>query len=346
MTAKSSVPRKDAAHTVVAGLARGLLDLAVSKGASRQALVERSQIDQYDLHDPDLRVPLLNYIALMRAGKELANDPALALHYGETVELSGFSVVGLIVQACETVLEAHIQMNRYGRLVMDVDVGAADRFQHKRIDGNLWVIDTRRHPNDFPELTEGTFAHMVSLVGKFGTTPPAKEIRVTHAAPAHRAEYDRIFQAPTRFESEFNGIRIDEAWLEFRISLQPRFVFGILSDHADALLRRLESSKTFRGRVESLLMPILHTGDASIDRIAARLGLSRGTVYRKLKAENATFESVLDELRHKLALHYLSGQKVSVKEIAYLVGFSDSTSFSRAFKRWTGNSPRSMRALK
>jgi AraC-like DNA-binding protein len=90
-------------------------------------------------------------------------------------------------------------------------------------------------------------------------------------------------------------------------------------------------------------MTILHTGDASVDIIAKKLGFSRQTLFRRLKAEGATFEKVLDELRHKMALHYLSGKKVSVNETAYLVGFSEPAAFSRAFKRWTGSSPRTMR---
>jgi Helix-turn-helix domain len=76
-------------------------------------------------------------------------------------------------------------------------------------------------------------------------------------------------------------------------------------------------------------MPILHTGEAGMDVIAGKLGVSRQTLFRRLKAEGVTFEKVLDELRHKLALHYLSGKKVSVNETAYLVGFSDPAAFSR-----------------
>ena len=87
--------------------------------------------------------------------------------------------------------------------------------------------------------------------------------------------------------------------------VQPRYVFGILSEHADALLKSLENSKTVRGRVESLLMPILHKGEANMDAIAAKMGLSRQTLFRQLKAEGTTFEKVLDELRHRLALEYL-----------------------------------------
>lgn len=330
-------------HTVVSGLACGLVELAVSKGASRQALIGRSGIDPDKLSDPDYRVPFSNYIALMRAGKELAADPALALHYGETVDLTEFSVVGLIIHACETMLEAHVQLNRYGRLVIEVDVGIEDRFQLQRHDGKLWVVDTRRNPNEFPEITECAFAHMVCAIGRFSSGPLAREVHFTHLEPAYRAEYDRIFQAPASFGMERNAVQIDDAWPSHRVALQPRFVFGILSAHADALLKKLSSSKTFRDRVESLLTTMLHTGQASVDKVAETLGVSRATVYRRLKTEGVTFETVLDELRHKLALHYLSGQKASVNDIAYLIGFSDSTALSRAFKRWTGYSPRSMR---
>jgi AraC-like DNA-binding protein len=139
-------------------------------------------------------------------------------------------------------------------------------------------------------------------------------------------------------------MRVEEARLTQRIAVQPRFAFGILSEHAEQLLRSLNGSKSTRGRIESLLMPILHTGDASMDLIATRMSVSRQTVYRQLKAEGVTFETVLDELRHKLAVHYLGGQKATVNETAYLVGFSEPAAFSRAFKRWTGTNPRSLRA--
>src|SRR5262249_39671 len=149
-----------------------------------------------------------------------------------------------------------------------------------------------------------------------------------------------IYGAPITFESDWNAVQMDERWLNHRVAIAPRYVFGILTERADSLLEELESSKSARGRVESLLMPILHTGGANMDLIADKLGLSRQTLFRQLKTEGVTFERVLDELRHKLALQYLQGKKVSVNETAYLVGFSEPAAFSRAFKRWTGVSPR------
>ena len=148
--------------TVAAGVARALMELAESKGASRRTLAERFLIDPAELQDLDNRIPFVKYVALMRAGKELCHDPALALHFGEEFDCAEISIVGLIGEACETLAEAFAQINRYARLAVEVDLGTADRFQLERHGGELWMIDTRKNPNDFPELTESTYARMVS----------------------------------------------------------------------------------------------------------------------------------------------------------------------------------------
>jgi len=328
--------------TVAAGLARGLMELAVAKGAERTELLARSGIGVEDLLDVDRRIPFARYVALMRAGKDLAGDPALALHYGEANDMAQISVVGLIAYACETMLEAMVQINRYGRLVVEVD-GPKERFGATQRDGGFWAVDRREDANAFPELTESTFARMICGPRRFGVTQLAKAVHVSHAAPPYRAEYERIFGAPVTFEAGWNAVLLDQAWLTHRISVQPRYVFGVLSEHADTLMRRLEASKSTRGRVESLLMPVLHKGEASMDGVAAQLGVSRQTLFRRLKEEGATFDKVLDELRCRMALDYLGAKKVSVNETAYLVGFSEPAAFSRAFKRWTGVSPRDAR---
>lgn len=110
------------------------------------------------------------------------------------------------------------------------------------------------------------------------------------------------------------------------------------------LLKELDHVDSLSEEIEALLIAILHTGEASIDMIADRLALSRQTIFRKLKAEGTTFQELLDDLRHRMALDYLHGKKTSVHEIAGLLGFSDPKSFSRAFKRWTGYNPHAVRA--
>ena len=329
--------------TVGAGFVRGLMRLAVSMGASEQELAERAEINPQDLLDQDKRIPFRKYVALMRAAKLACKDPALGLHYGEAVDVSEISIVGLLGRASETMVDAFAQLKRYARLIVEVEVestNADDRFAFSREGDQIWLVDTRKNPNDFAELTESAFAHIVCSTRHLGDTPFARAVQVTHADPGYRAEYERIFQAPVTFDCPRNALRLDPAWLAKRFSNEPRYVFGILSAHAQALLTSLENAQTTRGHVESLLMPILHTGNASVDLVAGKLGLSRQTLFRRLKAEGVTFQQVLDDLRHQLALHYLGGKKVSVNETAYLVGFSDPAAFSRAFKRWTGSSPR------
>jgi AraC-like DNA-binding protein len=238
-------------------------------------------------------------------------------------------------------------LGRYNRLMIDVEVEGPDeeRLVLARVAGQLWLVDTRRNPNAFPEITESSFARMVCMSRRLGNAEIIKAVHVTHRPPSYRSEYDRIFPMPVVFESDKNALLMaNDSWMTQRLAQAPRYVFGVLSAHADGLLRELEKSQTTRGRVESLVMPVLHTGAVSMDKIADRMGFSRQTLLRKLKAEDTTFEKVLDELRHRLALDYLQARKVSVNETAYLVGFSEPAAFSRAFKRWTGISPRDMRA--
>ncbi len=325
--------------TLAASGVRALLDLAVSRGANRRTLADRSGIDPADLQDRDNRIPFDKYVALMKAAQDLCNDPALALHFGECVDTSEISFTHQI--GAPSLTEAFAVMNRYARLTVEVDEGGSDRYLIERIGGQLWIIDTRRNPNDFPELTESGFARIVCSMRRFlGEVRYIKAVHVTHAEPRYRAEYDRIFRVPVFFESDRNAFLVDDTMLSFRPPPSPTYASAVLSARAEELLEKLESSKSTRAHVERLLLDAMKTGDLSMDIIASKLGVSRQTLFRKLKSENVTFEKVLDELRHKMAIHYLDAEKMSVSQTAHLVGFTDPAAFSRAFKRWTGSSPR------
>jgi len=330
-----------AEHTVAAGAFRALLDFAVSKGARRETLEQRSGIDPSELQDRDHRIPFAKYVALMRAGQELCGDPALALHFGESVSVSEISLGCEVGAHSESMAEGLALINRYAPLTVDVDIaGTGDRFAFERGNGEVWIIDRRASPNDFPELTESAFARMICSGRRFmGDTPFLKAIHVTHAAPSYRAEYDRIFRVPVVFGSDKNALLADDSWMNLMPPSPSSPVFDVLKAHSEGLLEKLTSTKSMAGRLELLLEPLLPTGGAGIETVARLLGLSRASLFRRLKAEGVTFEEVLDGLRHKLALRYLNGDGLSVKEAAHRLGFSEAASFSRAFKRWTGKRP-------
>jgi AraC-like DNA-binding protein len=326
--------------TIGAGYVKALMELAVAKGASEAQLTQRSGITSEDLLDRDKRIPLDRYQALMQASKALCNAPALGVQLGEAAVFSQISIVGLICSCAASTAEAFAQINRYGRLVVEVNGHRPEgRFEIVPANSEIWLVDTRQDPNGFPELTESAFAIMINMAREFSDKPFAKEVHFTHADPGAHAEYERILGAPVVFGCDRNAFLVEESLMDMKLSPADHYVFGVFSERADAMMESLKSASTIRGRVESELIPILHTGVLDMARIAKSLGLGRQTLYRKLKAEGTNYEKLLDELRHKMAMHYLSAKKVSLNETAYLIGYSDPTAFSRAYKRWTGTRP-------
>jgi len=332
--------------TVSAGYAGALTDFAVSKGADREALLARAGISEEDLADQDNRVAMDRYVVLMRTAKELCGEPALALQFSEGTAWEAFSIVGLICRSAGSMGEALGQLNRYRRLIAEVDVrGKAERFQLLRRDGGLWLEDQRPDPNTFPELTESALSRFACEVTRhYGDVPFVKALQVTHPRPAHASEYERIFKAPVTFGAERNAMLIDESWLSLGTTAPNGYVFGVFNSYADALLKRLESEKSVRGKVESVAMAMLHRGEVRREAVAAQLNMSAGALYRRLKAEGVTFEQLLDDLRRDMANGYLDNDQLSVNEAAYLLGYSEPAAFSRAFKRWTGKSPSARKA--
>jgi AraC-like DNA-binding protein len=329
--------------TMAAGIARGLANFVTSQGVNTEALGHASGLDLFTLDDPEARIPFERFKALLRAGQTLSGDPALALHFAELVDLSEMSIVGLLTHACETMMDAFVQIQRYNRLVHDRP-GAEKRWQiGPAAEGLLWITDRRDDPNSFPEATELAFGWMLCGPRLFDQTPFCRAVHVTHKAPTYWPEYERIFRAPVTFESDRNALLIDATWPTHKVAPRRRYAFGVLSAHADELLHSLDAVSSTRGQVERMLLEVLHTGAANMAYTAAKLGVSRQTLLRRLRQEGVTFEMVLDDLRHRMSLDYLSGRRASVNETAYLVGFSDPAAFSRAFKRWTGSSPRTFK---
>lgn len=332
--------------TVGAGLPKAFLDFAVLRGGDRQMLIERSNIPPDSLQNQDNRIPLTAYVALLKAGIDLCGEPALALLFGEAVKMQDVSILGLLGEVSETESGPQL-LNRYAPLLIDDGEEAlSDLVEFTMDHGKCWMKFTSPVYVNHPLLTESGFARCVCTARAMfesngivlkNSFPHA--IHFTHDEPSYRGEYERIFGVPLVFGSQMNALLLDQEHLSISSSRTNPYLSEILTARAEELLKRLESSKSTRGRVEGLLTRILHTGEANVETIASRLGVSRHTLFRKLKAEGVTFERVLDELRHELAVEYLREKKTSVNATAYLLGFSDAATFSRAFKRWTGSRP-------
>lgn len=332
--------------SVSAGYANAIIEIAVAHGADAAAVAALAGYDPAAIAGPDDRVPFARFKALMRAAAQLTGKPGFALLFGAQSRFNEISIVGLIAHAAATMGEAFEQMNRYARLAVEVEGhDRGDRFAIVRRDGETWIEDQRRNPNDFPELTESTFARFVwNTARAFPEAPFAKFVCFTHKAPAHSEDHAQILGVPVQFDCDRNAIAIHESWLSLRLPQSNRYVFGLFIDRAEALMAEMQANSSWRGQVETILLARLHSGRLRMEDIAAAIGVSKTSLYRRLAEEGCSFDGVLDALRHRMAVEYLGARKVSVNEAAYLVGFSDPAVFSRAFKRWTGKTPRRWQA--
>jgi AraC-like DNA-binding protein len=330
---------KGARQSMAAGMALGLIDFAAARGADRAALLAMVGLVGEPAPDPNRRVPLAHYAAMMREAARQCDDPALAIHFSEATQFADLSIVGLIGYAAETMRDALDQLNRFGRLVTDIAVNGPNRFVLAEDNGGLWLTDNRIDEPPFPELTESTFVRMVAGTRQFGDTPFVSRAEVTHADRGVSTAFAEALGAPVRFGAGRNALRVSVEWQGYRVALYPRYAFSLFCAHADRLLAALDADQSVAGQVERAILPVLHTGKVSAGAVARQLGLSDQGLYRALRAEGTTFEDLLAALRHRFAQAYLAHDRTSLKEIAYLLGYSDVSAFSRAFARREGVPP-------
>lgn len=168
--------------------------------------------------------------------------------------------------------------------------------------------------------------------------------RFIHERRSHEGEVARILGGPVHFGCERLELVLPSDALQLDLVEADITLLSILLKHAE---RQLEESRiirpALRHRVERALIGTLHHEPPSADAIASELGLSLRTLTRRLAAEGCTYRQVIDDLRLRLAESYLADPAVRLAEIAFLLGFADQSSFTTAFKRWTGQTPRERR---
>lgn len=318
-------------------MALGLIDFAAQHGADRAELAAIAGLSEASC--PNQRVELARYAELLRAAKLQTGDMLLPIRFAEKSDFADLSIVGLLGYASRDMREALDQLNRYGRLATDLACTGPNRFSLSLEDDGLWLTDNRIDAPPFPELTETTFVRMVAGTRAFGSTPYASLAEVTHRDEGQGAELARALGAPVRFGAARNAMRVSQEWQSYRIARYPRYAFSLFCEHAERMLAELDEQQSIAGQVERAILPVLHTGSVTAPGIARELGLSGQGLYRALRAEGTTFEDVLAGLRHRFAKGYLANGRTSLGEIAYLLGYSDVSAFSRAFKRREGISP-------
>ncbi|MBV8659093.1 MAG: AraC family transcriptional regulator [Burkholderiales bacterium] len=331
---------------VVGAYAQTAVDTALAAGADADAIATLLGVTAAQVGALPESIPAVRYAELLRQATVLTGDADFGLHVGERMTLATFSVYGMVVMSCRTFGEAMAQVMRFESLAHDLGRSAL------QLDGG--VARYEWHSPDFAgssrHLSESVFSGIACFTRWLAKRDlPIIEIGFPHPAPVEMAEYQRIFGAPVRFDAPIAYACFYAAMLEWALPNADSSLFDLLTQHAEALLaaRRREHAELpiLSETRQAIVMLLAHDG-ATLARVAGALSLTPRTLQRRLSEAGTSFQQVLDSTRKALAADYIGEASMSLTDIAFLLGFSEQSSFSHAFRDWYGQSPASYRSAK
>ena len=176
-----------------------------------------------------------------------------------------------------------------------------------------------------------------------GVPLPLTEVSFAHDRPPDVSHHERVFGAPVRWGAAQTAYFFDSEQLLVPLSRGDLTLRQQLQGAAARVLRRSEDPADFQRTVRTAIERELQRGDASVRRVAERLGLHPKALARKLAAQALSFRELLDGVRYELADRALRAPEARVGQVARLLGYSEKSAFNRAFKRWAGRSPQAFR---
>jgi AraC-like DNA-binding protein len=327
--------------TVLSVASRAVLDACARVGADVEAVLREARVARETVLDPDARLSASAADAIWAAAYARVGDPHLALHAAEQLPFGVYKVVDFLAANSATVGEAMTRIAAYfaivdPRGVLEIVGEGPVELRMRARDPGVDLVGAAQ---------EYTFAALVTR-GRVcaGEAWAPSAVRFTFERPADDSEHRRILRAPLSYGAERAALVFDtEAWCAPVLGASP-WLLEVLEESARRLLAELPSEPGFLGRVRSAISDELSRGEPSLARISKRLATSERTLQRRLREEGTTLAALHAEVRSATARAHLTDPALSLAEIAFLLGFADQSAFSRAFRRWTGESPGAWRA--
>jgi AraC-like DNA-binding protein len=325
------------AFTIQAKAIEKIINFATAAGVSPEDLYFAIRLDSSVLLDPDNRIPFAQLVELYEKAAELTHDNDFGLHLGQTVDLRLFDVVGYSALNSPTLGDAFARVARYHSIWTDGAVFKVETTKSTSAISYRYVDETiGAHRQD----SEMTFAAVVSLsrvAVDQNWVPMAVEFQ--HSKPQATSEHERLFRCPVIFNAPFNKLTFNSASLDLPIEQADEGLCRMLDRHAQELLAKYPPRDTVTDNARTVITRELNGGNPSLEHVAAQLGLSERTLQRKLQELGTSHNDLVEQIRRDLAMRYLQEPDMAICEVAYLTGFSEPSSFHRAFKRWTGVTP-------
>ena len=326
----------DAPTQTLLGIAAIAAEL-VSQGVSIDALLSHSGLQPWQLEDPNARISTRQRLALYRNARDLSKRPDIGLLAGARQRISDYGIYGFAMLSSPNFGKAlqfsldHIRMA--GPVVMQISFEVAQNTAVLRSHGVESLGDL------LPFVAEFWRSSLTTLFSHVLEAPfPAKRMTFTYPAPPHWRSYERMFNCPVEFNAKAMEWHFDAGVLDCPCPNANPITAQVCQQCCGRVIEEYPEEADLPRRIRSACM---NSGDPfpAAEDIAKRLGLSLRTMHRRLAQSGTTYRSVLDGMRQRVATELLQNTHLSIDQVAKRVGFSDATSFRKAFVKWTRHPP-------
>jgi AraC-like DNA-binding protein len=322
------------------GMTRLAFACGLGKGVDVDALLRKAGLSRIQIKDPHVRISVRSQVVFLDLVAKALGDDLLGFHLSQNFDLRMIGLLYYVLASSETLGEALGRVARYSSLVNEgfrVTVR-----EGREIDVVLESVGIPRRLNRHQiEFSFVTFIRACREITKRRLT--ANHVRFVHRRNL-TSEMSSFFGGDVEFGADVDQVTFSRSILDIAVvSADPYLNKLLIKQYEGALAHRKLNRNAFALRVENAIVPLLPHGKAQASEVARKLGVTQRTFARRLASEGLTFVGMLKELRLDLAKRDLADRDLSISKIAWLLGYQDVSSFTHAFKRWTGNTPRAIR---
>ena len=296
----------------------------------------KAGLDRGQLEHPDARISRPVSDGIWRCTQELIDDPCAGLNAARLWHPSTIGTLGYAMLASSTLRTSLQRMVLFQNVVLEesaITLTETDK-------GMMLRQSTARHQSpDLPILADVAHSFWIEICRfNYGDVLDPVEVNLRRPKPDCADRYYALYRCPVNFSADDNNLILPPEAMDRVLPNRNRQ----LARMHDQVLQRYLAQHRDKGLVRQVrdrIVDLLPSGNVSRDRVAETLHMSSRTLLRKLTEEGTSFAEILNETRRDLAIDYIRDDSLSLVEVSFLLGFSDSSAFSRAFKRWTGTTP-------
>lgn len=297
----------------------------------REAGISRALVD-----DPDARIPLQLTGRIWPLAEQRWRLPGLGLWAGGAVGFGELAALDYVLATAPTIGEGMQRLSSYWELTTGGATGIDPALDETT---DQLVVSFRGY--EYPQLRDYALSITSLRLATVGAVVARAEVRGPRVAP--ESLYVSKLGCPVEFDAAQSALVLAPG--VHRMVPPPRYpgLRVVIEREAERLLAAAKRKKDPLAACRRELSSLIGPGTPTLDQLADRLGSSRRKLQRLLAEHDTTFPALVDEVRFPLAEQHLASGQVSVAEVGYLLGFSEPSAFTRAFKRWTGRAPRDYR---